>query len=131
MTNRVDPFLDVLRGAYEHHAPDRLAGFPTLPGREPRGGETGTAKLEGKPALGAAVPKVPTVPGFIGHKGPTEPPGGPGDWEERAAIMEFDGGLSREEAERLAWVELSGAVPHEDEAALHVSARRAVHAQER
>ena len=24
-------------------------------------------------------------------------------WEERAAIMEFDGGLSREEAERKAW----------------------------
>ncbi len=24
-------------------------------------------------------------------------------WEERAAIAEYDGGLSREEAERLAW----------------------------
>ena len=28
-------------------------------------------------------------------------------WEERAAIMEFDGGLSREEAEREAWVLVS------------------------
>ena len=26
-------------------------------------------------------------------------------WEERAAIVEFDGGLSREEAEALAWEE--------------------------
>ena len=25
------------------------------------------------------------------------------DYEERAAIMEYDGGLSREEAERQAW----------------------------
>ncbi len=25
------------------------------------------------------------------------------DFEERAAIMEYDGGLSREDAERLAW----------------------------
>lgn len=24
-------------------------------------------------------------------------------WEERAALMEYDGGLSRQEAERLAW----------------------------
>jgi hypothetical protein len=25
------------------------------------------------------------------------------EWEERAAIMEFDGGLAREEAEQAAW----------------------------
>jgi hypothetical protein len=25
------------------------------------------------------------------------------EWEERAAIMEYDGGLSREDAERAAW----------------------------
>lgn len=25
------------------------------------------------------------------------------DWQERAAIMEFEGGLTREEAERAAW----------------------------
>lgn len=28
-----------------------------------------------------------------------------GDWEERAAIMEFDGGLSRADAERAAYAE--------------------------
>ena len=27
------------------------------------------------------------------------------EFEERAAIMEFDGGMTREEAERLAWSE--------------------------
>lgn len=29
-------------------------------------------------------------------------------WEERAAIMEFDGGLPREEAERIAWLSVYG-----------------------
>jgi hypothetical protein len=29
-------------------------------------------------------------------------------WEERAAIMQFDGGMSREEAERAAWELVSG-----------------------
>lgn len=27
-------------------------------------------------------------------------------YEERAAIMEYDGGISRDEAERLAWLEV-------------------------
>jgi hypothetical protein len=29
-------------------------------------------------------------------------------WDERAAIMEFDGGLTREEAEAAAWREVQG-----------------------
>jgi hypothetical protein len=38
----------------------------------------------------------------------TQPDAQPFDaeaWEERAAIAEFDGGLSRQDAERLAWIE--------------------------
>jgi hypothetical protein len=35
------------------------------------------------------------------------------DFEERAAIMEFDGGLAREEAERAAWASIS--MRHENE----------------
>lgn len=35
----------------------------------------------------------------------TREPFDPEAWEERAAIAEFDGGLSREEAEALAWKE--------------------------
>ncbi len=30
------------------------------------------------------------------------------EWEERAAIMEYDGGLSRERAEKLAYARLMG-----------------------
>ena len=30
------------------------------------------------------------------------------EWEERAAIMEFEGGLPRDEAEKQAWVDVFG-----------------------
>lgn len=51
----------------------------------------------GKPCIHAAIPVVPNVPeekhmNEIDHEA----------FEERAAIMEFDGGLSRAEAERRA-----------------------------
>ena len=38
-------------------------------------------------------------------------------WQERAAIMEFDGGLVREDAERLAWADVLGAPDSPDEGA--------------
>ena len=37
------------------------------------------------------------------------------DLEERAAILEFDGGYSREEAERLAQIELGISTDEEDQ----------------
>lgn len=33
------------------------------------------------------------------------------EYEERAAIMEFDGGMTREAAERAAWLEVFGTAP--------------------
>lgn len=36
-------------------------------------------------------------------------------FEERAAIMEYDGGLPRAEAERLAWLDVGGGWPLEPE----------------
>lgn len=59
----------------------------------------------GKPRIHAAVPVVPNVPpkkhvNEIDHEA----------FEDRAAIMEFDGGLSRAEAERLAAESLGVAV---------------------
>ncbi len=50
-----------------------------------------------KPSIHAVVPNVPAVPT---KKQLSESEGEA--FEERAAIMEFDGGLSRDEAERLA-----------------------------
>ena len=49
----------------------------------------------------------------IGSNGSTSPRGsakpafGWDDFEERAAIMEYDGGMSRDEAERRAWALVS------------------------
>ncbi len=51
----------------------------------------------GKPCIHAAVPVVPNVPAKK-HMNEIDREA----FEERAAIMEFDGGLSRAEAERLA-----------------------------
>ncbi len=53
------------------------------------------------------VPTVPTVP-TSGEKGRVCATGGEasGAWEERAAILEYDGGFSRAEAERRALAEL-------------------------
>ena len=61
---------------------------------------------QGKPCIHAAVPVVPNVPtekhmNEIGREA----------FEERAAIMEFDGGLSRAEAERLAAESLGVELP--------------------
>ena len=50
----------------------------------------------GKPCIHAAVPVVPNVP-TNKHMNEIDREA----FEERAAIMEFDGGLSRSEAERL------------------------------
>ena len=50
----------------------------------------------GKPCIHAAVPVVPNVPAKK-HVNEIDREA----FEERAAIMEFDGGLSRSEAERL------------------------------
>jgi hypothetical protein len=59
-----------------------------------------------------AVPRLAlceNLNGSIGSNGSTPPPRlletelSREDFEERAAIMEFDGGLAREEAERAAW----------------------------
>ena len=51
----------------------------------------------GKPCIHAVVPAVPNVPAKK-HMNEIDREA----FEERAAIMEFDGGLSRAEAERLA-----------------------------
>ena len=62
----------------------------------------GTEKAELKQGVRPAVPTVPTVPTPKQIEDTREL----ADWEERAAILEFDGGFSRAEAESLALAEL-------------------------
>ena len=91
--------LDVLRLAYLAHAPDRLARFPET--SEP--GTPGT-EIDERIQTGS---RIPAVPGQKQDGSALDVNRGAGEWEERAAILEYDGGLGRAEAERLASEELS------------------------
>lgn len=76
---------------------------------EPEAPAVGTQEAEEKHSDKASVPAVPTVPALCEEVG-TAPPLSAADaralWEERAAIKEFCGGMSREAAEREATLEL-------------------------
>jgi len=75
--------------------------------REPDDAEVGTGNSFVGQTTSAPVPSGPTVPSAGGH---TREPDDESDmlaaFEERAAIMEYDGGLDRDEAERLARIDL-------------------------
>ncbi len=91
-----DPLADAIARARHHFG----AGFPPDRPWERPSDEVGTAKHENNQGAGAVVPTVPTVPT------PSDIPDELRDrYEERAAIMEFDGGLDRAEAEHLARID--------------------------
>jgi hypothetical protein len=85
----------------------RQAATPATP-KDGRGVTARPAPIQ------ACTPETPVTPrhnndpkesGKVGAGGTAGEPCDRETWEERAAIAEFDGGLSREEAERLAWHE--------------------------
>lgn len=80
-------------------------------------GEPTADTAEGSPTAATAVPAHELrqeLEATIGSNGsaaraqPAESEALREEFEERAAIMEFDGGLSREEAEREAWALVTG-----------------------
>lgn|GEM_PF-5488684 len=75
--------------------------FPPASEWEPLAGSVGTEKFKLNQSLETAVPTVPTVPTEYGDVDDASPPL-TAEQEERAAILEFDAGLSRPEAEHLA-----------------------------
>jgi hypothetical protein len=79
----------------------RVAEFPPAVEWVPLAGTVGTNDSQLKQRLEATVPTVPTVPTET-EGGATAAPPMTADEEERAAILEFDGGLDRPTAERLA-----------------------------
>lgn len=70
---------------------------PVIPERQP-------TEAEGSDG-NTAFPTIPNLPGNIEISADKLQA-----WEERAAIMEFDGGLTRENAERMAWKVTSSAL---------------------
>ncbi|MDP3274739.1 MAG: hypothetical protein Q8Q09_06045 [Deltaproteobacteria bacterium] len=73
---------------------DRLRVRPRSPSTEPRGSEGPWRAFLRTHALDAIAELC----------GPCSAPQGDLDWEERAAILEHDAGLSRVLAERVAWL---------------------------
>lgn len=104
-----DPLWRAIQAAHARWSLGGLERFPPAPVWEPEVPAVGTQEAEGKQSDKASVPTVPTVPALCEELG-TAPPLGAADaralWEERAAIKEFCGGMSREAAERGAALEL-------------------------
>lgn len=96
-----DPLRAALLRAHARWSTSSAARFPP-PGKwVPLAGTVGTDEDQPEQTLTAAVPTVPTVPTEKEDMAQASPPLTPEE-EERAAILEFEGGLDRATAERLA-----------------------------
>jgi hypothetical protein len=105
-----DPLWKAIRAAHERWSPETAERFPPPPEWEPADAEVGTENGQAGQELTAPVPTVPTVPTlpdeFRRATRAERLAEERAAWEERAAILEFDAGLGREEAERQAAEEL-------------------------
>lgn len=110
-----DPLWAVLKAAHAALSPAEAERFPPVPRWEPQEPEVGTAKAEPNQHVVGAVPTVPTVPtekDNVSHcTGPEAAADAWAAWHERAGIREFDGGVSRVEAEAGTVAELGPAPP--------------------
>lgn len=95
--------------------------FPVIPDWEPPAADVGPAKSELDQIIAGAVPRVPRVPSGKRYRSHVSaaPETNPeaeawATWVERAAIREYDGGMSRAEAETFAALELGPCPLHAD-----------------
>ncbi len=105
-----DPLWMAIKAAHEWVSPDGVKRFPPNPRWEPSAASVGTENDALDQSLKEPVPTVPTVPTEKQKERASAADGVAADawWtrEERAAILEFEGGFSRIEAERRAAEEL-------------------------
>lgn len=110
-----DAFAAALRSAYERLAPAGGERFPVESDWEPGSGRLGTDILPQDQMITGRVPRVPTVPSKNEYTWNRTPAPDPAEawaaWVERAAIREFDGGLTRVAAEAITAVELGPCPP--------------------
>ena len=101
-----DRLTRALRAAEERWSAHRAGRFPRPEPWEPPADAEGTEKADPKLAVARPVPAVPSVPSpqeESPHRAVAEAAAeAQAQWEERAAIIEFDGGFSRAEAEQMA-----------------------------
>jgi hypothetical protein len=100
-----DHLYEILKAAHARWSPDTLDRFPPKSRWEPPTGAVGTEIPSRDQPLAPRVPTVPTVPTEIETPPPRSAGDAHGDWEERAAILEFEGGLPRAAAEARATAE--------------------------
>jgi hypothetical protein len=101
-----DPLWSAIRAAHLRWSPDAAERFTPNFRWEPLGHEVGTAQPLMQQGVAGAVHTVPTVhteKHKTEHRTRAEARAA---WEERAAILEYEGGLSRCEAEGQAAAEL-------------------------
>lgn len=101
-----DPLAAALKAAYSALSPDLAERFPVKFDWEPQLAKVGTEKRQsdhGVNPYGSQVPRVPSEKQYISECADTD---ALAEWEERAAILEFDSGMSRAEAEVLTALEL-------------------------
>lgn len=96
-----DPLRAALLRAYARWSTGSAAGYPLADPWEPLAATAGTADRVKNQIDSGQVPTGPTVPTKNEGISQATPPLTPEE-EERAAILEFEGGLDRATAERLA-----------------------------
>lgn len=105
-----DPFAEALRAAYQATPGAALQRFPVENHWEPQVEKLGTAKADADQSVNPTVPRVPRVPsenGTMPHRMAAEAASEAlATWDERAAIREYEGGMSRREAELTTAMEL-------------------------
>jgi hypothetical protein len=105
-----DPLWAAIRAAHQRWSPDTAERFPPPPEWEPPEVVVGTGNSEADQELTNPVPTVPTVPTvqeeFRRQTRAERLAEERAAWEERAAVLEFEGGLDRAAAEQLAAEEL-------------------------
>lgn len=100
---------EALRAAWASLSPGGLERFPVESDREPFSVGPGTAKAQEIPEVNPCGSRVPGVPGKNKDRSQHTHADGDADawaaWLERAAIREFDGGMTRAQAEAVTAVE--------------------------
>jgi len=101
-----DHLWRAIKAAHERWSPETAERFPPAPQWEPPGPTVGTENCAPDQEVMETVPTVPAVPAQFDEIHQDGRAQQLADqhmaWEERAAILEFSGGLTREEAERVA-----------------------------
>lgn len=104
MSSADDPLWAAIRALHARYSPAAADKFPQTPLWERRARAAGNRQGLTPQRISEPVPTGPTVPGEKDDIAQCAIASVDGDFDERAAILEYEGGLERIEAERRAAV---------------------------